>query len=103
MKYKITNLFISLLIVSVVNSQEPNTNIHPTEISILDAISKGMLELKICGAYDPEFFYEVVDREGVHYGKCMAIVLRSKIDSFVLLKLDCGTMLIPTDSSFKKC
>jgi len=88
--------------VSVVNSQEPNTNIHPTEISILDAISKGMLELKICGAYDPEFFYEVVDREGVHYGKCMAIVLRSKIDSFVLLKLDCGTMLIPTDSSVQE-
>lgn len=102
MKYKIINLFISLLIASVVNSQEPNSNIHPTEISILDAINKGMLELKICGAYDPEFFYEVVDREGVHYGKCMAIVLRSKIDSFVLLKLDCGTMLTPTDSSVQE-
>ena len=102
MKYKIINLFISLLIASVVNSQEPNSNIHPTKISILDAINKGMLELKICGAYDPEFFYEVVDREGVHYGKCMAIVLRSKIDSFVLLKLDCGTMLTPTDSSVQE-
>lgn len=98
MEYKITNLFISLLIVSVVNSKEPNT----TEISIKDAINKGMLELKICGAYNPDFFYEVVDREGVHYGKCMAIVLRSKIDSFVLLKLDCGTMLTATDSSVQE-
>jgi hypothetical protein len=33
-----------------------------------------------------DIFYEVVDREGVHYGKCMAIVLKSKIDSFVTSK-----------------
>ena len=65
----------------------------------MDAINKGMLELKICGAYDPRFYYEVLDREGVHYGKCMAIVLKSNIDSFVLLKLDCGTLLVPTDST----
>ena len=57
-----------------------------------------MLELKICGSYDRRFFYEVLDGEGVHYGKCMAIVLKSKIDSFVFIKLDCGTLLIPDDS-----
>lgn len=99
MKNKITNLFISLLLSSVVYSQESNTNFHSTELSIRDALDKGILELKICGAYDPGFFYEVLDGEGVHYGKCMAMVLQSKIDSFVIIKLDCGSLLVPTDST----
>lgn len=98
MKNKIINLFITLITTSVAYSQESNTNFHPTEVSIRDAINKGMLELKICGAYDPGYFYEVLDRDGVHYGKCMAIVLKSKIDSFVTVKLDYGTLLAPTDS-----
>ncbi len=71
----------------------------PTFISINEAINKGILELKISGAYDPRIFYEVVDKDGVHYGKCMAIILKSKIDTFVLVKIDCGTLLVPTDDS----
>ncbi len=71
----------------------------PREISLKEAIDKKLLQLKICGAYDPRTFNEVVDKEGVHYGKCMAIILKSTIDSFVLLRLDCGTQLIPFDSS----
>lgn len=98
MKNKITTFSFFLLIISSVFSQEKDTRNKPTVISIKDAIDKGMLELKICGAYDPGVFYEVVDRDGVHYGKCMAIVLKSKIDSFVIIKLDCGTFLIPADS-----
>lgn len=96
------NVLICLYLITGINSQDSLTNKKPPIIPINEAIEKGMLELKICGAYDPRFFYEVLDREGVHYGKCMAIVLKSNIDSFVLLKLDCGTMLIPTDSSVQE-
>ncbi|MBK8808639.1 MAG: hypothetical protein IPO21_19200 [Bacteroidales bacterium] len=96
------NVLISLLLITGINAQDSLANKKPPIIPINEAIEKGMLELKICGAYDPRFFYEVLDREGVHYGKCMAIVLKSNIDSFVLLKLDCGTMLIPTDSSVQE-
>ncbi len=102
MKNKIITFTFSFLIISSIFSQEKDSRYNPTVFSIKDAINKGMLDLKICGAYDPRFFYEVVDREGVHYGKCMAIVLKNNIDSFVLLKLDCGTMLIPTDSSVQE-
>lgn len=91
-------ILICLLLISTINAQDSLANKKPSIIPINEAIENGMLELKICGAYDPRFFYEVLDREGVHYGKCMAIVLKSDIDSFVILKLDCGTLLVPTDS-----
>lgn len=84
---------------SISYSQDTLNNKKPTELSINEAIDKGMLELKISGAYDPRIFYEVVDKDGVHYGKCMAMILKSKIDSVVLLRLDCGTQLIPVDTS----
>lgn len=96
---KICALGIFILITFNLNAQDTLNNRKPTELSINEAIDKGMLELKISGAYDPRFFYEVVDKDGVHYGKCMAIILKSKIDSVVLLRLDCGTQLIPVDSS----
>jgi hypothetical protein len=81
------------------NAQDSLSNHKPTEFSINEALSQGMLELKITGADDPRYFYEVVDANGVHYGKCMAVILKSKIDSTVLLRLDCGTQLIPADTS----
>jgi hypothetical protein len=92
---------LGLIILSTFNSKAQDTlnNRKPAEISINEAIDKGMLELKISGAYDQRIFYEVVDKDGVHYGKCMAIILKSKIDSVVLLRLDCGTQLIPIDTS----
>lgn len=73
----------------------------PIVLPINEAIEKGLLELKITGAYDPQMFHEVVDRDGVHFGKCMAIILKSNIDSLVQLKIDCGTELIPFDSTFQ--
>lgn len=96
---KIYALGIFILITFNLNAQDTLNNRKPTELSINEAIDKGMLELKISGAYDPRIFYEVVDKDGVHYGKCMAIILKSKIDSVVLLRLECGTQLIPVDSS----
>lgn len=96
------NFLISLLLITGINAQDSLDIKKPPIVTINEAIEKGMVQLKICGAYDQRFFYEVLDSDGVHYGKCMAIVLKSNIDSFVLLKLDCGTMLIPTDSSVQE-
>jgi len=80
-------------------SQDSLRNRKPTEISITEAMDQGIVELKISGSYDPRIFYEVLDRDGVHFGKCMAILLVSKIDTPVFLRLDCGTQLIPFDTS----
>lgn len=96
---KIYALGIFILTTFNLKAQDTLNNRKPTELSINEAIDKGMLELKISGAYDPRIFYEVVDKDGVHYGKCMAIILKSKIDSLVILRLDCGTQLIPVDST----
>jgi hypothetical protein len=79
-------------------SQDTLRNRVPKEITISEAIDKGMLELKISGAYDPRVFYEVVNMDGVHFGKCMAIILKSNIDSVVNLRLDCGLQLMPFDT-----
>jgi len=97
--FKIFTLGLFILTSFNLKAQDSLNNRKPTEFSINEAIDKGMLELKISGAYDPRIFYEVVDKDGVHYGKCMAIILKSKIDSVVLLRLDCGTQLIPVDTS----
>jgi hypothetical protein len=86
---------------SVSYSQDTLIDRKPTEISITEAIDNGMLEVSVSGSYDPRIFHEVVDKNGNHYGKCMAIVLKSKIDTFALLRLDCGTQLVPSDSSFQ--
>lgn len=98
--FKIITLVLFLLTTFDSKAQDTlNKRNKPRELSINEAIDKGMLELKISGAYDSRIFYEVLDKDGVHYGKCMAIILKSKIDSFVLLRLDCGTQLIPVDTS----
>ncbi len=98
-------LFYSLLVtlLSLVSmfcvAQDTSQVKKPTEIAIKEAIELGILELQITGAYDPRMFVEIVDQEGVHYGKCMAIVLKSKIDSMVFVRLDCGIKLIPDDTA----
>jgi hypothetical protein len=80
---------------------QEDQNKKPTVLPIKVAIDKGLLELKISGASDPRLFYEMVDKDGVHYGKCMAIILKSNIDSLILLKIESGTELIPFDSTFQ--
>jgi hypothetical protein len=82
-----------------IGQEQPNK--QPTVLPINEAIDKGLLELKISGAFDPRMFHEVVDRDGVHFGKCMAIILKSNIDSLVFLRIDCGTELIPFDTTFQ--
>ena len=67
--FKIFTLGLFILTSFNLNAQDSLHNRKPTEFSINEAIDKGMLELKISGAYDPRIFYEVVDKDGVHYGK----------------------------------
>lgn len=93
------NLFDKLSDLPADSFQPTIENKKPNEISITKAIDQGILKLRISGSYDPRMFYEVVDGDGMYFGKCMAISLESLIDSFVLLKLDRGTLLIPTDDS----
>jgi hypothetical protein len=49
-------ILICLLLISTINAQDSLANKKPSVIPINEAIDKGMLELKICGAYDPRFF-----------------------------------------------
>jgi hypothetical protein len=99
-KLKILLTVIAVMTTLLSFGQEQQ-NKKPTVLPINEAIEKGLLELKISGASDPRIFDEVVDRDGVHFGKCMAIVLKSNIDSLVLLRIDCGTELIPFDTTFQ--
>ncbi len=71
------------------------------EISFLEGIEKNYFDFKFIGSYDPRGFEEFIDKEGVHYGKCMAVILKSKIDSLIYLKIETGRLLIPIDSAFQ--
>ena len=95
-----TVIGVILTLVSTVCIAQDTARVQkPTELSIHEAIKLGILELYITGAYDPRMFVEIVDQNGVHYGKCMAIILKSKIDSIVFIRLDCGIQLIPDDTA----
>jgi len=96
-----TLLTVIAVMTTLLSFGQEQQNKKPTVLPIIEAIEKGLLELKISGASDPRIFHEVVDGDGVHFGKCMAIILKSNIDSFILLKIDCGTELIPFDSTFQ--
>lgn len=97
--FKIITVGLLFIMTLHLKAQDSLKTREPVELSIIEAIDRGMLELKIIGAYDPSIFYEMVDKDGVHYGKCMAIILKSKIDTLVLLRLDCGIQLFPIDTS----
>ncbi len=97
----ISTLISLALSISNLFGQEKKERKKTTELSINEAIDKGILEARISGATDPSIFKDVVDRDGVHYGKCMAIILRSNIDTLVLLRIESGTELIPFDTTFQ--
>ena len=102
-KPTLTTLAIGLLVLasSASFSQDTLRKKKPTEISIIEAIENEMLDVVVSGSYDSRIFREVVDANGIYYGKCMSIVLKSKIDTFVLLRLDCGMKLVPSDTFFQ--
>ena len=97
--FKTIALGLFLMMNIDVNAKDTLSTKLPKEFTMKEAIDKGILNYKILGLYNPRNFDEVIDKDGVHYGKCMVIVLQSKIDSMVLLRLDCGTQILPDDSS----
>lgn len=98
---KFSGLVLLICILMNINTtaKDSLSSKRPPEITMKEAIDKGILDYRICGLFDPRNFDEVVDQDGVHFGKCMVIILQSKIDSVILLRLDAGTELIPDDSS----
>jgi hypothetical protein len=104
---QITKIFLNPLLAIImftiaINSfGQAKVEQNPTVISIKDGLKMKMFEYKMTGVSDPEIYYDVIDRDGIHYGKCMSIILKSNIDSMVLLKLASGTELIPVDSTFQ--
>ena len=74
----------------------------PTVIPIKTAFENNMMEMRISGSYASQVYHDFIDKEGVHYGKCMDVIFKSKLDSMVLVKLECGTILIPFDTSVQK-
>ncbi|HET6243700.1 MAG: hypothetical protein H0V01_02990 [Bacteroidetes bacterium] len=100
MTKKSTIVFLTgiMTLFSFVASAQVKENQIP-EMSLIDALEQGLLQMKISGSYDPRIFEEVIDKDGVHFGKCMAIILKSNVDSLILLRLDGGTQLIPTDNA----
>ena len=97
----IISLTVFAVLTSFISKGQEQQNRKPTILSINEAIEKGIVELKITGASDPRIFHEVIDGDGVHFGKCMSIILESSIDSLIFLKIECGTELIPFDTTFQ--
>ena len=99
MKSKLTLLLTILSVSCIFFSFSQNE--EGIVLPIKEAIKRGLIELKITGAYDSQIYEEIVDLDGVHFGKCMAIVLKSKTDSMISVRIDCGMELIPFDSTFQ--
>lgn len=70
-------------------------------ISLKQAIGEKKVKTFITGSYNPKQYYRLSDGNGVHYGRCMDIILESQLDTFVVLKLDAGYSLVPEDSTFQ--
>src|SRR5690554_5676386 len=100
-KKNITLLTIVTIMITFLSFGQEQENRKPTVLQFNDAIEKGLFQFQLSGAADPRFFHETTDNDGIHFGKCMAITLKSNIDSLILLKLDAGTELIPFDSTFQ--
>lgn len=90
-------LFVFLTIGLMAQSDSSNY----TVISLKQAIAEHKVKTAITGSYDPRRYYRLSDGNGLHYGRCMDVVLESQLDTFVVLKLDAGYSLIPEDSSFQ--
>jgi hypothetical protein len=81
--------------------QGDNKSAEKNAITISEAIKRKMIEVDILGVSDERMYRELIDKEGLHYGKCMTIFVKSKCDTFFMAKLPCGLQLVPLDSTFQ--
>ncbi|MDZ4759076.1 MAG: hypothetical protein SGJ10_13185 [Bacteroidota bacterium] len=66
---------------------------------IQTAIDNDWITLKLEGAFDKKVFAEVIDQNGVHYGKCIVGEIKNKLDSEINIQIDNGLELISTDTA----
>lgn len=95
-------IFLSSIFMLLFNSFSfSKKNSNPNRISLKKAIEKGYVTILLRGVYDGQFYEDIVDKDGLHFGKCMGIVLQSTTENDYILLLKAGTQLIPDDSTFQ--
>ncbi len=70
-------------------------------LSLNEALDRELLKVRISGVVDPQIHHEVIDGDGVHYGKCMQVIVQGSSDSLFHVRLDNGMVLIPADSALQ--
>jgi hypothetical protein len=73
---------------------------QPT-ISLKNAIKKKYVSVIISGYSAPSFFQDIIDKDGLHFGKCMTIVIQCETNKPFIIELKAGTELVPDDSTFQ--
>lgn len=81
------------------NAQVLSSYEVPRTVPLRQAMEEGVVDGFIAGSSDRQTFLEVLDADGQHYGKCMALWVENRLDSAIILQLDGGTLLVPDDSS----
>ncbi len=95
-KYYFLTLSLLLMLWTKTSAQDIDLYGQPALTPIHEAIDKGLIECNVIGAYEPQRFLETIDGDGMYFGKCLLIVLKSKVDSLLALKLESGLLVIPT-------
>ncbi len=68
-------------------------------VPIQTALDNDWITLKLQGAFDKKAFKEVIDQNGVHYGKCIIGEIKNKLDSDIYLQIDNGLELYSDDTT----
>jgi len=67
-------------------------------VFIQDAADKKIIEYRITGSWSSSDESEYIDADGMHYGKCMTMDLKSKVDSTIWIDIRNGLMLMCEDT-----
>ena len=76
-KYYFLTLLLILTLWTNTSGQDIDLYAQPPHTPIREAIDKGLIECKVIGAYEPQKFSETIDGDGMYFGKCLIIVLKS--------------------------
>jgi hypothetical protein len=98
-KYYFLTLSLLLTLWTNTSGQDIDLYAQPALTPIREAIDKGLIVCNVIGAYEPQRFSETIDGDGMYFGKCLLIVLKSKVDSLLFLKLESGLLMIPTEDT----
>jgi hypothetical protein len=94
-------LLFTVLTLACISLTAQQDTLSYTVISLKQAIDEKKVKTIITGSYNPKQYYRLSDGNGLHYGRCMDVILESQLDTFVVLKLDAGHSLVPEDSTFQ--